>query len=386
VIYLDNNATTQPSEEVIDAMGRAGRDAYINPSSIAGSMLGMDRIRIEAAAAMRELLNAEDIEGFYFTSGATESNNWVMGPIARSMSCRTIIISDIEHPSVTEASAALAREGFRLIKARVAGDGRLDLNNLARLLDDNVAIVSVMAANNETGVIQPIQEIGRIIRERSPGAIFHTDATQAIGKSSVDLQHDWGDVDLLSFSAHKFHGPKGVGGLYVRPGISIPPFIVGGGQEEGLRSGTTNTPALAGLTIAAKQAMTSTGNEVAGIRDAFEAALTEKLPSAIVHSYQAPRLANTSCFSIPAGNAGEVVAALAAKGIIVGTGSACSAGAAEPPHTLLRMGVNYEVAAAALRVSLSRYNSMRDVQTLLEALATYVARRSPDETASAVAV
>jgi cysteine desulfurase len=373
VVYLDNNATTQPSDEVIDAMGHVAREAYINPSSTAGSMLGIGRIRIDAATEMRVLLNAEDVEGFYFTSGATESNNWVMGPIARSLPFRTVIISDVEHPSVTEAAELLTRDGFRVIKARVTRDGLLDLNNLSQLLDGDVGMVSVMAANNETGAIQPIREIGLLIRERSCRALFHTDATQAIGKTSVDLQADWDQVDLLSFSAHKFHGPKGIGGLYVRPGIPIPPFIVGGGQESGLRSGTINTPSLAGVAVAARNAQTAFAS-VCEIRDLFEAELKARLPTAIIHASRAPRLPNTSCFSIPGHIASETVAALAGQGIIVGTGSACSAGAVEPPHTLLRMGVDYEVAATALRVSLSAYNSIYDMRTLVEAL--YIRHRS----------
>jgi cysteine desulfurase len=272
---------------------------------------------------------------------------------------------------VTAASELLVSEGFRVLQAPVTKDGLVNLEKLSRMLDGDVALVSVMAANNETGVVQPIREIGGLIRERSQAAIFHSDATQAIGKITVDLQGDWQDVEILSFSAHKFHGPKGVGGIYVRPGIVISPFIHGGGQQGGLRSGTTNTPALAGLAIAAMhaRAMLAPGSD---LRDMFEAELRMQSPLAVVHSFQAPRLPNTSCFSIPGIVASDIVTALAEQQIIIGTGSACSAGAIEPPRTLLKMGVDYEVAACALRVSFGRFNSTGDVSSLVNAMATYL--------------
>jgi cysteine desulfurase len=371
MIYADNNATTRPLDEVIEVMARVSRENYVNPSSTAGAIIGADRIQLQAAEALRQLINAEEIDGFYFTSGATESNNWVMGPIARSLPLRTIIISDIEHPSVTAASELLISEGFRVLQAPVTKDGLVDLEKLYPMLDADVALVSVMAANNETGVVQPIREIGSLIREFSPAAIFHSDATQAVGKITIDLQGDWQDVEILSFSAHKFHGPKGIGGIYVRPGIAISPFIHGGGQQGGLRSGTTNTPALAGLAVAAThaRAIPAPGPD---LRDMFEAELRMQSPSALVHSTHGPRLPNTSCFSIPGIIASDIVTTLAEQQIIIGTGSACSAGATEPPRTLLKMGVDYEVAACALRVSFGRFNSAVDVSSLLNAIATYL--------------
>jgi cysteine desulfurase len=358
-------------DEVIEAMARVSCEAYINPSSTVGTVVGTDRIRLQAAETMRQLVNAEEIDGFYFTSGATESNNWVMGPFARSSPSRTIIISDIEHPSVTAAAEVLMSEGFRILKTPVSGGGLLDLEELSQMLDGDVAIVSVMAANNETGVVQPMREIGRLIRTRSPGALFHSDATQTIGKMAIDLQGDWEDIDILSFSAHKFHGPKGIGGIYVRPGIAVRPFIHGGGQEGGLRSGTTNTPALAGLAVAAASAR-ATIPFAPDLRDKFETELRMEFPSVVVHSVQAPRLPNTSCFSIPGIVASDIVYALADEQIVIGTGSACSAGAAKPPRTLLKMRVDYDLAASALRVSLGKFNCRADLSSLIAALVKHV--------------
>jgi cysteine desulfurase len=223
-----------------------------------------------------------------------------------------------------------------------------------------------MAANNEIGTIQPLDAIGMAIRRLAPAAIFHTDATQAVGKIRVDVQEMWPEVDLLSFSAHKFHGPKGIGGLYIRPGIEVSPLILGGGQENGLRSGTTNTPALAGLAAAASEAVDLAAmSTIASMRDFFEEELLSALPTVLFHGTSMPRLPNTSCFTIP-GTIGENTAQeLAAKGILVGTGSACSSGSLRPPKTLLAMGVDYELAKTALRVSLSANTTTHELAEVI---------------------
>jgi cysteine desulfurase len=369
MIYLDNNATTRPHDDVIEAMVVCMREDYVNPSSQAGGLMGADSLRASAAAAMTRLLHAEDPECFVFTSGATESNNWVLGPIARSCSGRTVAISTIEHASVSEPAQALKKEGFYVRSLPVDRHGVLDLNALAESLSEDVAAVSVMTANNETGTLQPLAEIARILRDRAPGALFHTDATQAVGKVKIDLRGELEEIDLLSFSGHKFHGPKGVGGLYIRPGIEVPAMLLGGGQENGLRSGTTNTPALAGLAVAARLLVTTDFDTVRKLRDRFETALREVFPSVVVHSAEALRLPNTSCFSIPGLVASDIVDALASREIVVGNGSACSAGAMHPPKTLLAMGVPYDLATATLRVSLAASTDWWELLTFIEALA-----------------
>jgi len=367
LIYLDNNATTRPADAVIDAVLAAMRDNYANPSAIAGSVTGADKPRAAAAGAMARLIGAEEPDCIFFTSGATESNNWAFGPIVEKCAGRTVVISAVEHPSVAEPAELLQARGFRVVVVGVDQSGRLKLDDLASALDEDVALVSIMAANNETGIIQPIEEIGRLVREHSPSALFHTDATQAIGKIRIDVQEAWGDVDLISFSAHKFHGPRGIGGLYVRPGIEITPMLLGGGQESGMRSGTTNVPALAGLAKAAELAAEQE-SITCEIRDSFEASVGDAFPDAVIHSPDADRLPNTSCISFPGTAAEDLAIALAHAGVVVGTGAACSSGSMAPPKTLIAMGVPYDLANAAIRISTSRMTTEEEIQSVIAVL------------------
>ena len=270
MIYLDNNATTQPTARVVEAMLPYLTECYFNASASTAAFTGADKPRCEAAAAMARLLNAEEPDCFTFTSGATESNNWVFSSFARGRKAGRVLVSAVEHASVSEPAAELARAGFEVVEVPVDAQGVVRLDALRDALREDTALVSIMAANNETGVLEPVAEIGRLIRELCPAALFHTDATQAVGKIPVDLQGDWQDVDLLSFSAHKFHGPKGIGGLYIRPGFAVLADILkGGGQESGLRSGTINTPALAGLALAIRRLRLKT-QAIRDLRVTFE--------------------------------------------------------------------------------------------------------------------
>jgi len=368
MIYLDNNATTQPTARVVEAMLPYLTECYFNASASTSVFTGADEPRSQAAAAMARLLNAEEPDCFTFTSGATESNNWVFSSFARGRKTGRVLISTIEHASVSEPAAELARKGFEVVEVPVNAQGVVRLDALRNALREDTALVSIMAANNETGVLEPVAEIGRLIREQCPAALFHTDATQAVGKIPVDLQGEWQDVDLLSFSAHKFHGPKGIGGLYIRPGFELEPMIVGGGQEHGLRSGTTNTPALAGLAAAAAIARDCQQQAIRDLRDSFESRLEHELPEVVIHSESVPRLPNTSCFSLPAMLGEELATALATAGIIVGTGAACSAGAIQSSKTLREMGVAYEMAVGGLRVSFSRFSAEHDITALIAQL------------------
>jgi cysteine desulfurase len=365
MIYLDNNATTQPTARVVEAMLPYLTECYFNASASTSAFTGADRPRRDAAAAMANLLNAEEPDCFTFTSGATESNNWVFSSFARGRKAGRVLVSAVEHASVSEPAAELARVGFEVVEVPVDAQGVVRLDTLRDALREDAALVSIMAANNETGVLEPVAEIGRLIRERCPAALFHTDATQAVGKIPVDLQGDWQDVDLLSFSAHKFHGPKGIGGLYIRPGFELEPMILGGGQERGLRSGTTNTPALAGLASAASEARDLKLQATRDLRDTFESRLEHELPEAVIHSRSVPRLPNTSYFSLPGMLGEELAGALATAGIIVGTGAACSAGAIQSSKTLRSMGVAHELAVGGLRVSLSRASTLQDLTDLI---------------------
>lgn len=317
---------------------------------------------------MATLLNAEEADCFRFTSGATESNNWVCSSIGKRFTSGTLLISAVEHASVSEPAAELARRGFRVVEIPVDRHGILKLDALHDALGSDTVLVSVMAANNETGVLQPLEEIGRIVRKRSRDALLHTDATQAVGKVGIDLRGPWEEVDLASFSAHKFHGAKGVGGLYIRRGVELSPLILGGGQEKGLRSGTTNTPGLAGLAVAAAEWNPTTAASIAHLRNQFEEELRSRFPEVIIHSAGAGRLPNTSCFSLPGAVGEDVATALAAHSIIVGTGSACASGALRPSKTLMAMGVDYDTARASLRVSVSASTQMMHIMTLIKYL------------------
>lgn len=368
MIYLDNNATTKPSPRVVEAMLPYLSECYSNASASTAAFTGADKPRREAAMAMSKLMNAEEPDCFAFTSGATESNNWVFYSVTKGREGGNLLISAIEHASISEPAAELARRGFKVIEVPVDDQGLIQMDALNDVLNEETALVSIMAANNETGILEPIPMIGRLIRERSPKALFHTDATQAIGKISVDLQAEWQDVDLASFSAHKFHGPKGIGGLYIRPGLKLEPMLLGGGQERGLRSGTTNTPALAGLAAAASEARHLEPETIRDLRDTFEAKLQHVFPEAVIHSRNAPRLPNTSFFSLPYMLAEEMADILAAAGIIVGTGSACSAGAMQPSKVLQSMGVAHEIAVGGLRVTLSRSSTLQEITDLVVSL------------------
>ncbi len=368
MIYLDNNATTQPTARVVEAMLPFLTECYFNASASTAAFTGADKPRREAAAAMARLLNAEEPDCFTFTSGATESNNWVFSSFARGRKAGRVIVSAIEHASVAEPAAGLARAGFEIVEVPVDSQGVVRLEALREALREDTGLVSIMAANNETGVLEPVAEIGRMIRELCPAALFHTDATQAVGKIPVDLQGDWQDVDLLSFSAHKFHGPKGIGGLYIRPGFELEPMILGGGQERGLRSGTTNTPALAGLASAASEARDLKLQAIRDLRDIFESRLLHELPEAVIHSGSVPRLPNTSYFSVPGIDGEEIAEDLAASCIIVGTGAACSSGAIEGSKTLRSMGIPHTIAAGGLRVSFSRFSTIAQLDVFLKAI------------------
>ncbi|MBL8517288.1 MAG: cysteine desulfurase [Betaproteobacteria bacterium] len=368
MIYLDNNATTRSTSKVVEATVAYLTDCYFNASTSSAGVTGADRPRLHAAAAMKKLVNAEEPDCFIFTSGATESNNWVLTSLRRCGNLGKVVVSSIEHASVLEPALDLRQWGFDVVETPVDSNGVVRIDQLQQHLTHDCVLVSVMAANNETGAVQPIREIGELIRASCPRALFHTDATQAVGKMSVDLRAGWTEVDLASFSAHKFHGPKGIGGLYMRPGIEIHPMLLGGGQEDGWRSGTTNTPGLAGLAIAAEEAASSNYDAVGRLRDLFEARLKATWPDIHIHSQGVTRLPNTSFFSLPGMAGVEMADALAAEGIIVGTGAACSAGAIRPSRTLQSMGVAHEIATAGLRISLSRFSTLQEIEKLIDTL------------------
>ncbi|QSV45478.1 cysteine desulfurase family protein [Geobacter benzoatilyticus] len=373
MIYLDNNATTKPFPEVVDVMTQFMTSRFWNASSAYGQLDGLEEVVESAKAAIRTLIGAAPDDEVVFTSGATESNTWAVAEGARRASgCGWILTSAIEHPSVGEAFDSLQEQGVDVRLLQVTRDGVFDLDELEAIVDSNLRFASLMFAHNETGVIQPLREATSLIRERAPECLIHTDATQAIGKIPISFAEELGEVDLISFSGHKFHGPKGIGGLVICNGAQLKPLIRGGGQQNNLRSGTLNIPAIGGLSVAAsKTSRLLKANQdtvVRTVRDYFEQRISCLFPKACILGSQAKRLPNTSFFGIPGSDADDLVHILAGEGMIVSTGSSCSANSIEPSRTALLMKYEYKEASTLLRFSASYENTIDEVDVLVNKL------------------
>jgi cysteine desulfurase len=352
----------------MEAMLPFFKERFHNVTSVAGEAEGLRSVLGQARRSVSDLLGLDEPEECIFTSGATEANNWAIYGIAES--CRAAahaITTGLEHPSVLEALHRLESHGWSVTVLPPDKRGLISPESVKGALRADTRLVSIMMANHETGIIQPVAEIVSAVKAAAPAVTFHSDATQAIGKISVSLCGTLDAVDLVSLSSHKFHGPKGCGVLVVRAGVNLPPLLVGGGQEGGRRSGTSNLPAIVGCGVAALEARRhlANGSYLAAMRDRFEAALCEVFPKVVIFGRNEPRLPNTSCFALPGHNANALVDRLALRGLYVGTGSACSTGALHPPKSLLAMGVSHTLASAAIRVSLSRYSSSEELDRLV---------------------
>jgi cysteine desulfurase len=366
MIYLDNNATTQPAPEVVDAMLDCLRDGWGNPSSphdqgqSAKAQVGRARARVA------ELVGARPAE-IVFTSGATEANVWALrGAMARAPARAHLVLTAVEHPAVIRLARRLRDEGARVDVVPVDGSGTLDLDALDRFVRPDTTLVAVMAANNETGILLPIQEVAAITSPR--GVPVLVDATQALGRIPVSFA-EWG-VDLLSCSAHKLHGPKGIGALVVRKGFELPPLIEGS-QERGRRGGTENLPGIVGFGVAATLAhgrLAADADGMERLRDGLEAALRARVPTVRIYGEGAARLPNTSCLRIPGIDAEWLLNRLGRAGICAGSGSACSAGGTEPSHVLSAMGATRAEALESIRISLSRTTTDAEVACLVDTL------------------
>jgi cysteine desulfurase len=369
MIYLDNNATTQVAPEVFDAMRPYLMELYGNPSS-AHSFGRRMRVAVEAARAeVTSLLGASDASELVFTSGGSESDNWAIGGfLEQNPKRRHIVTTSVEHEAVRNLCEHLAEIGCEVTWLEVDRNGELDLDDLRKALRRDTGIVSVMLANNETGVLFPIPEIGRIVRENSD-AVFHVDGVQAVGKVPIKLS-EW-PVDLFSLSGHKFHAPKGVGALYIRRGLQLPPFIIGGGQENGRRSGTEAVPNIVGFGRACQLAREFTGHgQIRALRDRLEDQILAEFPKARVNGAadRIKRLPNTSNVSFEGLDGPTILAKLDKAGVCVSTGSACNAESRETSGVLRAMRVPYEVARGAIRFSLGRYNTAAEVDRILKVL------------------
>ncbi|HUT53164.1 MAG TPA: cysteine desulfurase family protein [bacterium] len=373
-IYFDHNATTRPDSTVRDAVVDALENLWGNPSSLHWFGQRVNALIEDAREAVARLINADPAE-IIFTSGGTEANNLaIMGAAFRDPGKRgRVITSTIEHPSVRSTVRNLATHGINIVEVPVSGGGRVDPEAVAAAITDDTVLITIMAANNETGMIQPIEEIGRTAKEH--GVLFHTDAVQAAGKIKIDAQK-W-PVDMITIAAHKFYGPKGVGALWLRRGLKIKPRQLGGGQEAGLRAGTENIPGIAGLGAAARLASANLekwSKHISGLRDLLEKQILARMPDAIVNGDPAHRVPNTTSISFM-GAEGEAVAInLDLKGIAVSTGSACSTGANEPSHVLLAQGMTPRQAECAIRFSLGKDNTEAEVRRAIEAVTEAVAK------------
>ncbi len=373
--YLDNNATTRPAPSVVAAMLQYLEELYLNPSSAAGRIIQGDADPVvRAKRELGALLGSADLaEGVMLTSGASESNSWAVFGATHGRGLGHIVVSGVEHPSVRRAVEAAGRRGFEVAVVPVDRDGRVCEAAFRNALSADTCLVSVMLANNETGVVQPLERLSRHVREQCPQAIVHCDATAALGRIAVDMDGELGEVDLLSLSGHKFHGPKGVGALFVRPGLQLPAMIHGE-QEEGLRGGTSNTHAAAGIAEAARLALGRgrSSSRVERLRDELEARLLRIVPSARVNGAAVQRLPNTSSIVLPGLDAAAAVDRLATEGICVSTGSACSAGASAPSAVLLAMGLSYADALSTMRFSLSHETTEDEIEATIQALGALV--------------
>ena len=373
VIYFDNNATTGVAPEVFEAMTPFLTKLYGNPSSIhhfGGQVMAHVETARERLAA---LLGAAPTE-VIFTSCGTESDNAAIRSAMLTCPQRDkLVISKVEHPAVLNLAKDLERRGYRVSTIPVDGKGRLDMERAKELIDNQTAVVSVMWANNETGNIYPIHELAELAHRN--GALFHTDAVQAVGKVPMNLAES--QIDFLSLSGHKLHAPKGVGALYVRRGVRFRPFVIGGHQESGRRAGTENVASVVGLGMAAELAKNNIGREnreVCAMRDKLEQGILNSIPSVRVNGDVEHRLPNTANISFEYIEGESILMLLDMFGICASSGSACTTGSLEPSHVLRAMGIPYTAAHGAIRFSLSRYNTMDEVDFVLEKLPPVIAR------------
>jgi cysteine desulfurase len=363
-IYLDNNATTKIAPEVFDEMKPYLTDLYGNPSSM-HTFGGSLHNKIEEARERVAALIGAELDEIIFTSCGTESDNTaLMSAVESYPQKRHIITTRVEHPAVFNFAKHLARKGFRVTFIPVDSFGRLDMDAFSKALDD-VVVVSVMYANNESGVIFPIEEIGEILKERK--IIFHTDAVQAVGKLPIDVKKL--PVDMLSLSGHKIHAPKGIGALYLRRGTRFYPYIIGGHQENGRRAGTENIASIIGLGKACELAAKNIKKEVAylsALRDKLEKRLMELCPDVRVNGDRENRLPNTTNMSFEYVEGEAILLRSNEYGICASSGSACTSGSLEPSRVLRAMGVPFTAIHGSIRFSLSRYNTEEEIDTVIE--------------------
>ncbi len=373
-IYLDNAATTETHPEVLEAMIPYLKGFYGNPSSIHGMAKYARDARECARSSVAELINAEPKE-IYFTSGGTESDNWALKSVAFGNRSKGnhIIVSKIEHHAVMNSCEFLEKNGFEITYLDVDEYGTVDPEDVRKALRPETVLISVMYANNEIGTIEPISEIGKIAREN--GVLFHTDAVQAFGHVQIDVKRE--NIDLLSASAHKLYGPKGVGALYIREGVKLEPLVHGGAQERGVRAGTENVPGIVGMGKAAeiaKRDMVERNAKETELRDHMVRRILEEVPFTKLNGHMIQRLSGNVNIAFRFIEGESVLMMLNHKGIFVSTGSACASGSLDPSHVLLAIGLEHEVAHGSIRFTLSYKTTRDEVDEAVDAVKESVER------------
>ena len=373
VVYVDNNATTKVAPEVLEVMMPYFSDYYGNPSSMHFFGGQVQRKVNEAREKVADLLGADASE-IVFTSCGTESDNAaILGTVDSYPEKRHFVTSRVEHPAVGNVATYLTRKGYKVNELSVDREGQLDLDELKEALTDQTAVVSIMYANNETGVIFPVEKIGEIVK--SKGIPFHTDAVQTAGKIPLDMKKS--TVDMLSISGHKLHAPKGIGVLYIRKGTKFSPFLIGGHQEKGRRGGTENVPYIVALGKACELARKNMNDEnmrVKALRDYLEQRILEKIPNTLVNGDRSNRLPNTLNASFEYVEGESILLLLSDLGICASSGSACTSGSLEPSHVLRAMGVPFTAAHGSIRFSLSIYNTKEEMDYITEKLPPIIQR------------
>lgn len=373
-IYLDNNATTRLDDDAFDAMIPFFKEEYGNAFSL--HLFGREtgKAVAESRKVIADLLGVLP-EEIIFTGSGTEGDNLAIRGVARAYKNRGkhIIVSSIEHPGVRNTCKDLEKEGFEITVLNVDKNGVIDLEQLKSAIKDETILISVMHANNETGVIQPIEEIGKIAKENK--ILFHVDAVQSMGKLEINPKEM--GIDLLVFTAHKFYGPKGVGALYVRNGVRLGKVITGGGQERKLRPGTTNTPLIVGMAKALEKAYAEREEEnkrVGELRNYFEEQISARIPEIVINGKDVPRLPGTSSITFKYVEGESILLSLSMKGIAVSSGSACSSDELQASHVLLAMGIPAEFAHGTIRFSLGKYNTKEEIDYTIEAVVEIIGK------------